>query len=379
MRSSSCCPTVACSRAPRRRWRPPPGDSTAASWRARIAAVPGLAPLLDLAYRAIASHRPAATRVTRLLWGNTVERPSYATASGALPSPARPLLPRGVRLVLGPGRRPRRRERNPPGRRSPSVGPREDRRRTLLAASHAVLARPGKRRTARDLCRGRRGLGRAARGNPAEPRRRGRLALLAVRLRLRTDLPGVPVGPAPARGGPPRRLPRLAAPRPAPSRRRAAAARAIPPRVAALPPDASLGSGQARQRRSGVAGPVGASLPLLDAAASAVDRVVRALAAGLAAYPVVRRDARGRARRAAALLRARPAAAARRDGDDRAADRDRADRKLRVLQPADRVARGPPARRRRLSAALARTRPPCAACAPDRAAGRAPCSCRSPC
>ena len=43
--------------------------------------VPGLAPLLDVAYRGIASHRPAATRVTRLLWGNTVERPSYAAAA----------------------------------------------------------------------------------------------------------------------------------------------------------------------------------------------------------------------------------------------------------------------------------------------------------
>jgi len=43
--------------------------------------VPGLAPLLDLVYRMIAAHRPAAMRLTRLLWGRSVERPTYAAAT----------------------------------------------------------------------------------------------------------------------------------------------------------------------------------------------------------------------------------------------------------------------------------------------------------
>jgi predicted DCC family thiol-disulfide oxidoreductase YuxK len=51
-------------------------------WLARAyRSVPGLAPLLDLAYRLIASHRPAATRATHLLWGKDVQRPTYAAAS----------------------------------------------------------------------------------------------------------------------------------------------------------------------------------------------------------------------------------------------------------------------------------------------------------
>src|SRR5678815_4886077 len=40
--------------------------------------VPGVAPLLDAAYRLIASHRPAAMRLTRLAWGESVARPTYA-------------------------------------------------------------------------------------------------------------------------------------------------------------------------------------------------------------------------------------------------------------------------------------------------------------
>ncbi|HEX4441303.1 MAG TPA: lipase maturation factor family protein [Thermoanaerobaculia bacterium] len=44
-------------------------------------AVPGLAPLLDLAYRTIAAHRSRAMRLTRVLWGRSVERPTYAAAT----------------------------------------------------------------------------------------------------------------------------------------------------------------------------------------------------------------------------------------------------------------------------------------------------------
>ena len=43
--------------------------------------VPGFGPLLDLAYRLVASHRPAATRLTRLLWGADVRKPSYAAGT----------------------------------------------------------------------------------------------------------------------------------------------------------------------------------------------------------------------------------------------------------------------------------------------------------
>jgi len=44
--------------------------------------VPGLAPLLDAAYRTIAGHRPAAMRVTRALWGESALRPTYGAAAG---------------------------------------------------------------------------------------------------------------------------------------------------------------------------------------------------------------------------------------------------------------------------------------------------------
>ncbi len=43
--------------------------------------VPGFAPMTELAYRAIASHRDAASAVTSALWGKTVEAPSYRVAN----------------------------------------------------------------------------------------------------------------------------------------------------------------------------------------------------------------------------------------------------------------------------------------------------------
>jgi lipase maturation factor 1 len=43
--------------------------------------IPGAAPAAELAYRAVASHRPAATAVTRVLWGSSVEKPSYLAAT----------------------------------------------------------------------------------------------------------------------------------------------------------------------------------------------------------------------------------------------------------------------------------------------------------
>jgi predicted DCC family thiol-disulfide oxidoreductase YuxK len=43
--------------------------------------IPGAAPAAELAYRAVASHRPAATAVTHLLWGSSVEKPTYFVAT----------------------------------------------------------------------------------------------------------------------------------------------------------------------------------------------------------------------------------------------------------------------------------------------------------
>jgi predicted DCC family thiol-disulfide oxidoreductase YuxK len=43
--------------------------------------IPGLAPILELVYRIVAAHRSAALRVTHLLWGKSVLKPTYAAAS----------------------------------------------------------------------------------------------------------------------------------------------------------------------------------------------------------------------------------------------------------------------------------------------------------
>ena len=54
-----------------------PGDGMLSA----LARVPVLAGLLELAYRLVASHRPAASALTRLLWGRSVEKPTYFAAS----------------------------------------------------------------------------------------------------------------------------------------------------------------------------------------------------------------------------------------------------------------------------------------------------------
>ncbi len=56
---------------------PAPGDGMLSA----LARVPVLGRLLELAYRLVASHRPAASVLTRLLWGRSVERPTYFAAS----------------------------------------------------------------------------------------------------------------------------------------------------------------------------------------------------------------------------------------------------------------------------------------------------------
>jgi hypothetical protein len=45
--------------------------------------LPGFAPITEFLYRFIAAHRNAGYRITRILWGTTVERPSYVIASRA--------------------------------------------------------------------------------------------------------------------------------------------------------------------------------------------------------------------------------------------------------------------------------------------------------
>jgi hypothetical protein len=57
--------------------RPPGAGARLRLYRA----VPGVAPLSELAYRIVAAHRPAAMAVTRFLWGRSVLKPTYFAAS----------------------------------------------------------------------------------------------------------------------------------------------------------------------------------------------------------------------------------------------------------------------------------------------------------
>ena len=57
------------------------GEPGGGAWLALYRGVPGARPLAELAYRLIASHRPAATKATRLLWGKSVLKPTYFAAS----------------------------------------------------------------------------------------------------------------------------------------------------------------------------------------------------------------------------------------------------------------------------------------------------------
>jgi predicted DCC family thiol-disulfide oxidoreductase YuxK len=50
-------------------------------WLALYRRVPGAAPLAEVAYRLVADHRAAAMAVTRLLWGRSVTKPTYAAAT----------------------------------------------------------------------------------------------------------------------------------------------------------------------------------------------------------------------------------------------------------------------------------------------------------
>src|SRR5205085_6190084 len=93
----------------------------------------------------------------------------------------------------------------------------------------------------------------------------------------RAGLPLLPVGRAAARGraagDPDRAVAMVVAPA---HRAGAAAPRAMAVALAPVPAHGVLGGGEAGERRSGVAQPQRAHLPLSDPAAAAVDRLVRA-------------------------------------------------------------------------------------------------------
>jgi len=54
------------------------GSSRSSLWTAAYEGVPGFRPIADTAYRGVADHRPLFMGLTRVLWGRTAPRPSYA-------------------------------------------------------------------------------------------------------------------------------------------------------------------------------------------------------------------------------------------------------------------------------------------------------------
>ena len=333
--------------------------------------------LLELAYRLVARHRPAATRSDAPALGTLGREAHVLRGERALSPRARSLLPRRVRLAVGPGGRAHRRARNPAGRPVSRLGAGTDRLGAVLAPADALLDLLERRVPAPAL------------------RRRRRSPRSCSSWGWRRRRPRRSAGFSTSRSRSPARCScsssgttccsRSDCSRSS-SRRRGAgdsarglaavAGRALPPALAPLPADVLVGLGQARERRPDLAQPHGAALPLRDAAAAALDRVVPA--------PAARRGSR-RSRRSFSssssssfrfsifaprrlrlfAFRATVAAAAahRRDGQ------------LRVLQPADARARRPARRRpvasRRAGGARPR-RPPA-----SRARGRRPSSFRS--
>ncbi len=315
--------------------------------------VPGAAPLADFGYRIVAEHRSAAAAVTRAALGPIGPAAHLPRGERALLAAPRSLLPRGLRLVLGPGGRPGRRARDPPHRSLPRLGPVPGRSRALLARPHALLARI-RQRGAPCALRGRGArVAPPRRGGRAGGRRVSRVALLPLGGGGGTALPGVPVGLSPARDGPPGDLPRPAAALARGKRPGRLRAVAVPPRVAPLPSDAVVGDRQALERRPDVAQPDRPAVPLRDPVPSALDGVVRAQRPAVVPDVLVRRGLLRRARRSLLLLRPPAAAAHRVRADGLPAARDRRNGQLCLLQLADGGARRPAGGRRELSPPLA--------------------------
>ena len=195
------------------------------------------------------------------------------------------------------------------------------------------------------------------RGNSRRPSRRCRpssgarapplLDLLSLALERRPAVSRLPVGPAPSRGRFSRDLVRADPARAPRGGARGLAGNAGARLLAPLSPHVRLGIRQARERRPQLAKPLGADVPLLDAAAAPLDGLVRESRPDLVPKGLLFRDVRGGARRS--VPHPRPAAVAidrlRRDGGPPGDHR--RDRQLRLLQSPDgRPLR--PARGRRL-------------------------------
>ena len=314
--------------------------------------VPGFAFVTEAAYRLVASHRNAADALTRLLWGRSVAKPTYAGAAALFVRllglcyfaafvsfwvqsdglvGAHGILPIAgyldwVQAQTGAERY----------FLLPTL--------TWLSSSDAFL---------RGLCAGGTlaSLLLAAGWLPCASAITAWI-LLSLDRDLGTGLPGISVGLPAARGGVSRHLARLAAQAPVRRGPRRAADRGRTPAVASLPADVLVGMGQARERRSELAPPLGAALPLRDAAPAALDRLVHAPDAVLVPDGVGGVSLLRRARRAVPLLRAAPPARLRVLDDRGPSGAHRGDGELRVLQPARGDPRGPAPRRSVPSGAL---------------------------
>ena len=254
------------------------------------------------------------------------QRPLYALARG--------LFPRRFRIVVAASRRPDRLLRHPArgavaGRRRTGA-----RWRAVSPSPHALLARCERCRSPRFVRRGHaRVASRARRGGAGVVFLPG-LGVLPVSHGRGAGLPRVPVGSASARGRLSGGLPGGAASdRTGGAGRGAVAGRPASSALAALPAELLIGPREARQRRSDLAQLDGALLPLRDAAAAALDRVVHAPAAGLGPDGLGVLAAGRRARGAVCDLRSSPGAPGGRSRARVAPDSDRFDRQLRLLQP----------------------------------------------
>ena len=239
--------------------------------------LPGFAPLTEAAYRLVANHRGAATRVTRLLWGANVARPEFSISSaiflrllglvffsafvslwtqidGLVGS--RGILPIAELLSAIPERIGAVRFWYLPTFSWAAPGDSALHLQCAAGAVFSVLLALG---ILPALC--------AAAAT----------ALLPLALRGGSVVPRVPMGHPAGRDRFPRDLPFASLPTRAVWSARAVPDGSLPRPMARVPPQLRVRSRQARERRSHVALLDGARLSLPDAAAASVDGVVRAL------------------------------------------------------------------------------------------------------
>ena len=323
-------------------------------WLALYRRMPGAAPL--------ASWRTGSSRATGpppwpsrvSLWGSIRPAADVLRRLRALSSPARPLLSRGLRLALDPGRRARRRRTGSCRSRRSWTGCVPDRRRTLLAPSDALLDLAERRRppppvrgrnAARRFCSS---PGSRPRGAPPPPGCSTSPLSVAGQtfLEFQWDFLLTETGLLAIFLAPPLRL-RLRAGLSSPRLARFLLVWLLF-RLMLSSGAVKLASGDAAWRE-----PHGPPRSLRDAAAATVDRVVRAPAPGRVPDGLVRVSVLRRARCAVSLLRPAAPAPLRLRHDDPAAGPRRGHRQLRLLQSADDLARHPPSRRRRVPETLA--------------------------